>query len=1603
MRKNLLALMLLTVSFSATSNFVHAQQGDVKIWVSPQGNDDAAGTEQNPFATLEKAFSQARNLRSSATDALGAVHIVLKGGIYRLDNTLMLTVADSGTPDSPTIVEAADGEQPIISGGVPVQGWQDAGAVDGLPDVAQGHVWEAPIPAGVGDFRQFWVNGQKMKRSSTLDDLSLPRIISVDKAKGVLTVPRIEQTFKHPEHLELTIIQDWTMNMLRVKTLQNDEYRSKITFLDPESSIEFKRPWPILRADEGSYSNQMFYLANAIELLDQPQEWFYDTETAKLYYWPRYGETQASVDAVVPALETLVNIEGSTTSKVSNISFRGITFEHTTWLRPSQQGHIALQAGQFLYDAYTDESAPGGNVAWVGRPKAAVSISDARFVSFEDCVFQHLGSTALDFVKGAKQMTVRGCAFTDIGGTAVLAGYFGDETFESHMAYNPTDGSVVCDSIIVDNNYIAHIAREDWGCVGVGVGYASNVTISHNEIYDTPYSAISVGWGWTKDANCMKNNHIRANYIHNFSNQMRDSGGIYTLSSQPGSSIENNRLEDVGDPLLNPQMWDMRHAQFDLYLDEGSDYFTVRNNWCERGEYSRNQNGGHNTWGTNGNNVSASIKNAAGLESAYIGVKERGTAPNYAPVDSIGRDNSAKERIEYVAQNEGFKLGTAIAVDLNNDNLLDIVYGGGESFQVQHGGVRINMGNYDFAATQGIRRLNMSNFAAGDLNGDGYMDIVQAGWDFYDCYNALWLNKGNGQLVEKRMATGKKTSPACGIADVNNDGLSDYFFVGNGKDNSFYLQRNNHTFGDAVSLLDLPDGLSDPSIVYADFNNDQSVDICVISSKAGGVFTRIFYNDGKGNFTEKNVGFIEYGTRGAMAYADVNNDGYLDIAIGGQFAGEQWNSTAEQGAKIVTVYLNDPKGGFVKQQQFSEYMFDNVTQPVRFCDWDNDGNADLIITGWNMSQGNVSRTDVFLNDGKGNFTKMEAGLPGVSEGSIELADFGNSGFNDILISGNCNSGWNGYNSDRRLAVLCRNIGNKANTAPQAPTNLQAELGENGTVTLRWDAGSDAETNVNALSYNYYLRDLSTGLYMTFPNADIETGKRRVSGMGNAWLNRSWKLRNLPDGTYAWSVQTIDAAYAGSPFAPEQTFTVTDGAIIIDPVDYPENDASATPEYNAARLQLYQYLVELTQMEDRGISGMLPVYQQGTKTYNQAEVTVEQLTEAISNIRSVIADTETAYEVGTPATYGIVNPSFENITSQHYSSNAAPFGWTLTKNNSVVTSTSTWSWFGANTDANDNDENYAWGIWNGGSYGNVELTQTLTNLPNGVWKLTARLMNNNTESGNLARVFAGNQSMLAGGPHNYSSLPKNENVGFCNAWATSDRDLSNVMTVYETVSDGTLQIGVHTNGFFKVDDFKLTFLGEDIPTHSISVGENGYATIVTPVPLDFTNKSDDIQAFKITSINASRQPVLTEITGSVAQGQPLLLSGTPGKEYDLPIALGKYTASMTSNKLRVSNLSEVIKGNGSTRYMLDTRDSNGTGFYLIANNEEISGNVVYLEASAGRTAFLPLPSTMTFINSVKENQQEEIIYSPSGIRYNSIPHRGLYIIRKGEKTYKYYKE
>lgn len=72
--------------------------------------------------------------------------------------------------------------------------------------------------------------------------------------------------------------------------------------------------------------NSAFYLTNARELQDVPGEWYHDIDARKVYYYPREGEKMQEAEVIVPAVETLVRVEGTLDRPVCHIRFEKITF-----------------------------------------------------------------------------------------------------------------------------------------------------------------------------------------------------------------------------------------------------------------------------------------------------------------------------------------------------------------------------------------------------------------------------------------------------------------------------------------------------------------------------------------------------------------------------------------------------------------------------------------------------------------------------------------------------------------------------------------------------------------------------------------------------------------------------------------------------------------------------------------------------------------------------------------------------------------------------------------------------------------------------------------------------------------------------------------------------------------------------------------------------------------------------------------------------------------------------------------------------------------------------------------------------------------------------
>ena len=592
-----------------------------EIWISPKGSDFNDGTCQSPKATLTSALRQAREWRRTEDNRIqGGITIYMEGGTYAFYEPVFIRPEDSGTKESPTIIRSVGDEKVILSGGISINGWKK-----------QGKVWVADVPVFNGrplDFRQLWVNGKKAVRARDVEDFEkMNRICSVDEKNEILYVPAVSirrlidnKGNLKAKYAEMVLHQMWCVANLRIRSVEVQGDSAAIRFHQPESRIQFEHPWPRPMVTTDGH-NSAFYLTNAHELQDVPGEWYHDIDARKVYYYPREGEKMQEAEVIVPAVETLVRVEGTLDRPVCHIRFEKITFSYTTWMRPSEKGHVPLQAGMYLTDGYRIDpkmqrnylNHPLDNQGWLGRPAAAVRVVAARQIDFERCRFEHLGSTGLDYEEAVQGGVVRGCLFRDIAGNGLLVGSFSPAAHETHLPYDPADRREVCTQQHINNCYFTEIGNEDWGCLAIAAGYVGDVNIEHNEISEVPYSGISLGWGWTQTVNCMRNNRVHANLIHHYAKHMYDVAGIYTLGSQPKSYVTENCVHSIYKPgyVHDPNHW------FYLYTDEGSSFITVRDNWTEGEKYLQNANGPGNVWENNGPKVDNDVRERAGLEAGY--------------------------------------------------------------------------------------------------------------------------------------------------------------------------------------------------------------------------------------------------------------------------------------------------------------------------------------------------------------------------------------------------------------------------------------------------------------------------------------------------------------------------------------------------------------------------------------------------------------------------------------------------------------------------------------------------------------------------------------------------------------------------------------------------------------------------------------------------------------------------------------------------------------------------------------------------------------------------------------------------------------------------
>ena len=254
-----------------------------------------------------------------------------------------------------------------------------------------------------------------------------------------------------------------------------------------------------------------------------PGEYFVDVDSVTFRQQPD-AQLRSPEVAVAPLLETLLKIDGA-----SMVTVEGVVFEHAAWHQPSSlYGYVSVQAGATISKNLSQYSSAG----WELIP-AAVEITNSSDVVVRQCTVRHLGGAGLSIGSGSSDCTIEGCLLEDISGTGIiLGGIAGDAT------KNATSDALRLSAV---NNHIRNTPAEYHGSVGIFGGYLDSGLIAHNVLEQLSYSGVNLGWGWggVNPAGCGRNS-VANNSILDYCLLLNDCGGIYTLGSQPGSSLTGN-------------------------------------------------------------------------------------------------------------------------------------------------------------------------------------------------------------------------------------------------------------------------------------------------------------------------------------------------------------------------------------------------------------------------------------------------------------------------------------------------------------------------------------------------------------------------------------------------------------------------------------------------------------------------------------------------------------------------------------------------------------------------------------------------------------------------------------------------------------------------------------------------------------------------------------------------------------------------------------------------------------------------------------------------------------------------------------------------------
>ena len=551
----------MSLEFKPADFFVSTEGKDpdnFSFWSGKRAAPNADGTD-GPFATVTAARSAIRRLKQTGA-MTGPITVWIRGGRYFLTEPLVFGPEDSGC----VTYAAYPGEQPIFDGGVRINDWVETNR-NGI-DLWMADV-SALMPTGISN-RQLFVNGSRRPRAR------VPKqgFFTIESTQPVGTEQwpahhRLIRSFVHRpgdltaeqtlDQAEVVCLCGYIADRLPVVAYDADartvtvrpegfgtlQSEREVLLLDPhEQDIAMVEPRGHLTP--GIYPEIDYYVENVPEAVVDPGQWYLDHAAGRLYYIPMPGETIDATEAVLPRVPQLLLLCGDPDHNryVEFLTFRGLTFEYTDWVKPWR----SRQA---------DHKVPG-----------ALRMEGARYCAIEHCRVEHIGWYGIELADGCLGNRIVGNRLADLGAGGIKLG--GSDI--NGPRQRRTGNNRITDNEIHQGGLVFRSA------IGILLMHTFGNEVSHNHIHDLGYGGISCGWTWGYGPSVSGENRILKNHIHHIGQTpgkkglLADMGGIYTLGVQPGTTIRGNLVHDI---------FAYRWA-WAIYLDAGSSHMLIEDNIC---------------------------------------------------------------------------------------------------------------------------------------------------------------------------------------------------------------------------------------------------------------------------------------------------------------------------------------------------------------------------------------------------------------------------------------------------------------------------------------------------------------------------------------------------------------------------------------------------------------------------------------------------------------------------------------------------------------------------------------------------------------------------------------------------------------------------------------------------------------------------------------------------------------------------------------------------------------------------------------------------------------------------------------------------------------